>query len=66
MKKDILNIQILTSMLTVLFVYLKLTNQISWGWFWVLSPLTIPLSIAGFLVVLLIIIKLYGKYKGFE
>lgn len=40
-----------TSSLTVLlivFVVLKLTDNIDWSWFWVLSPMTIPLGlIAG-------------------
>ena len=25
-------------LLQLLFLYLKLTNQIDWSWFWVLSP----------------------------
>ena len=29
---------ILVSGLTILFVYLKLTKQIDWSWWWVLSP----------------------------
>ena len=30
-----------TSALTILFIGLKLTNVISWSWWWVLSPLWI-------------------------
>jgi hypothetical protein len=33
------------SMLTILFIGLKLGNVISWGWLWVLSPLWLPISI---------------------
>jgi len=33
-------------MLTILFIGLKLTNYITWSWWWVLSPLWIPLAIA--------------------
>lgn len=29
---------VLVSCLTILFVYLKLTKQIDWSWWWVLSP----------------------------
>lgn len=29
-------------LLTVLFIGLKLTNNIDWSWGWVLSPLWIP------------------------
>ena len=35
----------LCSLLTVLFVGLKLCNQIDWSWWWVLSPLWIPWAI---------------------
>lgn len=31
------------TLLAVLFIALKLTGFIAWSWFWVLSPLTIPL-----------------------
>ena len=30
-------------LLTILFIGLKLTGYIEWSWFWVLSPLAIPL-----------------------
>lgn len=32
-------------MLAILFIGLKLTNYIDWSWWWVLSPLWIPLAI---------------------
>jgi hypothetical protein len=31
------------SLLTVLFIGLKLANIIDWSWFWVLSPILIPI-----------------------
>ena len=34
------------SALTILFIYLKMTNQIDWSWLWVLSPLWISFSIS--------------------
>ena len=41
-----------TGLLTVLFVGLKLTNVIAWSWWWVLSPLWIPLLLLiGFLII---------------
>lgn len=40
------------TLLTVLFIGLKLTDYIDWSWWWVLSPLWIPV------VILLIIILL--------
>ena len=40
------------SLLTLLFIGLKLTGYITWNWFWVLSPILIPLII---LVILMFI-----------
>jgi len=39
------------SLLTVLFIGLKLTNNIDWSWFWVLSPLLYYPLIYGFILV---------------
>ena len=44
--------------LTLLFITLKLTGQIDWNWFWVLSPIWISIS---FLAVLAIVILLIGR-----
>jgi hypothetical protein len=33
------------SLLTVLFIGLKLTEHINWPWFWVLSPLLISITL---------------------
>lgn len=32
-------------LLTVLFIGLKLTGYIDWSWWWVLSPMWIPIAI---------------------
>lgn len=46
-----------TGLLGLLFVYLKVTNQIDWSWLWVLSPFWIPLALfVGFLLCLLTIV----------
>ena len=34
-----------TGLLTIVFITLKLTGYIAWSWWWVLSPILIPLSI---------------------
>lgn len=36
----------ITTTLLIVFIVLKLTNNINWSWWWVLSPFLIPLSIA--------------------
>lgn len=43
-------------MLTILFIGLKLTGLITWSWFWVLSPVLIPIFIvlSIFLVALVV------------
>lgn len=41
--------------LTLIFIVLKLTNVIAWSWWWVLSPILIPVGIgvAAFLIMLI-------------
>ena len=41
-----------SSLLTVLFIGLKLSGIITWSWLWVLSPLWIPLGIVTGLFIL--------------
>ena len=43
-----------TGLLTILFVALKLFDQIDWSWWWVLSPLWI--SVVLWIIILLIIL----------
>lgn len=43
-------------LLTILFVVLKLTNLISWSWFWVLSPVLIPLIFSLVIVLFLMLL----------
>lgn len=38
-------------LLTIAFIVLKLTNVITWSWFWILSPIWMP---AIFIIVLVI------------
>jgi len=38
-------------LLTVLFIGLKLTNYIDWSWWWVLSPLWIPISVVAIIMI---------------
>lgn len=46
-------------MLTILFIGLKLTKYIDWSWLWVLSPLWIPIAIAGLFFVSFWIVYLF-------
>lgn len=46
----------LAVILTVIFVVLKLTDQIDWAWIWVLSPLWIGFAVGIAFFVLVIIL----------
>lgn len=52
-------------LLAILFIGLKLTGHIDWHWFWVVSPILIPLAIAAFWIMagatLWIVAKVLGK-----
>lgn len=52
-------------LLTVLFIGLKLTHYVDWSWWWVLSPIWIPLAIVlgvvVFFLVILGVAKLFDK-----
>jgi len=39
-------------LLAIVFITLKLCNVIAWSWWWVLSPLWIPIAI--FLIIILV------------
>ena len=43
------------NLLTIVFVTLKLTNQIDWSWWWVLSPTLFLIAIFVIVLFLLVI-----------
>lgn len=45
-------------LLTILFIALKLTNVITWSWWWVLAPLWIPTAIALAILLVIAIVSL--------
>jgi len=47
--------------LTVLFIGLKLTNVITWSWWWVLSPIWISLSLAVVVIAIAVIIAIIAE-----
>jgi energy-coupling factor transporter transmembrane protein EcfT len=42
-------------LLTLIFITLKLVDKIDWSWWWVLSPLWIPVALILFLVLIVIL-----------
>lgn len=48
-------------LLTIVFIVLKLTNYINWSWWWVMSPLWIPIAILLAVILLVSILKAMFK-----
>lgn len=48
-------------LLTIVFIVLKLTKVITWSWWWVLSPLWIPIVLAVTLPLVILFIKLLER-----
>ena len=51
-----------SSLLLLLFIGLKLGGVINWSWWWVLSPIWIPLLITLFIVLAYLIFIILGKF----
>lgn len=50
------------SLLTIVFITLKLTGHINWSWFWVLSPIIFSTILAlSFLALFLVIMLIANK-----
>jgi len=45
-----------TGLLTIVFLVLKLTNVISWSWWWIFSPIWISVAIVILLICLVYIV----------
>ena len=48
-----------TGLLTIVFIVLKLTNYITWSWWWVLSPIWISLGITIFILLIILVIFIF-------
>jgi len=51
----------LSGVLLVVFIVLKLVGVISWSWWWVISPLWIPLGLALVLLAIYLLIVAINK-----
>lgn len=47
-----------STLLLLLFIALKLTGHITWSWWWVLSPIWMPIAVA-FLIVSVILYAVF-------
>jgi hypothetical protein len=53
-----------TGVLTIVFIILKLIGEINWSWWWVLSPLWIPIvAIITIIIVGLLFFKFWETAK---
>lgn len=51
------------SILTLIFITLKLTGYVNWTWWWVLAPMWIPSAIVVFGFAALFLVTLLSKSK---
>jgi hypothetical protein len=52
-----------TLVLTLVFIVLKLTDQIDWSWWWVLSPLWLPLALVlSIAIIAIVFMALFGGF----
>lgn len=55
-------------LLTIVFIVLKLTKVIAWSWWWVLSPLLIPVAIVLAIAIVCLLIAfcvwIYASLSG--
>lgn len=55
----------LTTILFIIFLTLKLTNNIDWSWWWVFSPFWIPIVAVCFIFCVTVLFSLlYIGYTG--
>ena len=52
-----------TTVLTIVFVILKLTKVIAWSWWWVLSPLWISMAFVVIVFIILFTIAIISDKK---
>lgn len=53
----------LCSLVFIVFLVLKLCKVINWSWWWVTSPLWIPLTLGIVVILIVFIIKLFKALK---
>lgn len=48
--------------LTLLFIGLKLTGNIDWTWWWVLSPIWVTAAVAILLIIIIVVFSVVFNY----
>jgi membrane protein YdbS with pleckstrin-like domain len=49
-------------LLTVAFVVLKLVHVIDWSWWWVLSPIWIPIGFVVFILLVIFLVAVFATH----
>lgn len=49
------------TVLTLIFITLKLCKVITWSWWWVLCPIWIPLAVMLLIVAFCVVVAMKGK-----
>ena len=49
-----------TSILLIVFIVLKLTHNIDWSWWWVLSPFWLPWSVIIIIFLVVVLLFIFG------
>jgi hypothetical protein len=50
--------------LLIIFIILKLTNNLDWSWWWVLSPMWIPIALIIIVVLVSALVHSTKSYRG--
>ena len=53
-------------LLTIAFIVLKLTNVITWSWWWVLSPLWISTLLTVFILLVILAVLGINSWRGMQ
>ena len=61
---DFIGVWVLAFILTILFLILKLCNQIAWGWFWVFSPVVGAIALYCLILIGFIIFIIFDKIRN--
>lgn len=51
------------SLLTIVFIVLKLTGFINWSWFWVLSPMIFSISLTILILLIVFALVIWANNK---
>ena len=51
------------TLLTLIFITLKLTGHIDWSWFWVLLPILVPVVSIGIILLIMLFAMVWSVYR---